>query len=71
MVIPVMGLFFSNVSGRTSVFLMVNCTRLLSLTVYNPSGTYGAGAKLEVIITVVPGFKSMGDSVVMFALNVI
>ena len=48
-----------------SVFLMVNCTRLLSLTVYNPSGTYGAGTKLEVIITVVLGFKSMGDSVMI------
>ena len=49
------------------VFLMVNCTRLLSLTVYNPSGTYGAGAKLEVIITVVPGFRIIGDSVTTFA----
>ena len=57
--IPVMGLFLSSVRGHTSVFLMVNCTRLLSLTVYNLSGRYGAGAKLEVIITVVPGFKSM------------
>ena len=65
--IPVMGLFLGNVSGRTSVFRMVNYTRLLSLTVYNPSGTYGAGAKLEVIITVVPGFKSIVDSVMIFA----
>ena len=69
--IPVMGLPLSSLSGHTSVFLMVNCTRLLSLTVYNPSGTYGAGVKLEVIITVVPGFKSMVDSVMIFAWNVI
>ena len=49
-----MGLFFSSVSGHTSVFLMVNYT-------------YGAGAKLEVIIKVVLGFKSIGDSVTIFA----
>ena len=57
---PAMGLFFGRVSELTLVFLMVSCTRLLSLTEYSPSGTYGAGAKLEVIITVVPGFSSMG-----------
>ena len=56
---------FSELSAE--MFLMVNCKRLLSLTVYNPSGTYGVGAKLEVTITVVPGFKSMGDSVIIFA----
>ena len=49
-----------------SVFLMVNCTRLLPLTVYNPPGTYGAGDKSEVIITVVPGFRSIVDSVTTF-----
>ena len=49
-----------------SVFLMVNCTRLLPLTVYNPPGTYGAGDKFEVIITVVPGFRSIVDSVTTF-----
>ena len=61
-----MGLFMSSVSGHMSVFLMVNCTRLLSLKVYNSPGTYGAGAKLEVIVTVVPGFGSIGDSVTIF-----
>ena len=55
--IPAMGLFFGSESGLTSVFHMVSCTRLLFLTEYSPSG---AGAKLEVIITVVPGFSSMG-----------
>ena len=64
--IPVMGSFFCSVSGHMSVFLMVNCTRLLPLTVYNPPGTYGAGDKFEVIITVVPGFRSIVDSVTTF-----
>ena len=69
--IPAMGLCFGSVSGHTSVFLMVNCTRLLSLTEYNLSGTYGAGAKLEVINTVVPGFSSMGESVMICVWKVI
>ena len=69
--IPAMGLCFGSGSGRTSVFLMVNCTRLLSLTEYNPSGTYSAGAKLEVINTVVPGFNSIGESVMICAWKVI
>ena len=68
---PVMGLFFGSESGHTSVFLMVNCTRLLSLTDYNPSGTYGAGPKLEVISTVVPGFSSIGESMMICAWKVI
>ena len=65
--IPVMGLPLSSLSGHMSVFLMVNCTRLLSLTVYNPSGMYGAGAKFEVIMTVVPGLRIIDDSVMTFA----
>ena len=69
--IPVMGLPLISLSGHTSVFLMVNCTRLLSLTEYKPSGTYGAVAKLEVISTVVPGFSSMGESVMICAWKVI
>ena len=69
--IPAMGLFLGSASGLTSVFLMVNCTRLLSLTEYNPSGMYGTGAKLEVINTVVPGFSSMGESVMICAWKVI
>ena len=69
--IPVIGLFVCSTSGHISVFLMVNCTRLSSLTVYNPSGTYGAGDRPEVIITVVPGFRSIGDSVIIFAWSVI
>ena len=69
--IPAMGLCFGSVSGRMSVVLVVNCTRLLSLTEYNPSGTYGAGARLEVISTVVPGFSSIGESVMICEWKVI
>ena len=38
---------------------------------YNPSGTYGAGAMPEVIITVVPGLSVNVGTVITWALNVI
>ena len=57
--------------SRMCVFFILICTKLLSSTLYSPSVTYGAGAMLEVIITVVPGFNCSAGSVMTCALKVI
>ena len=44
---------------------------LFSSMLYSPSGTYGAGAMLDVIITVVPGFRISVGLVITWALKVI
>ena len=68
---PVLGLSLSNLIRRTFAFFMVVCVLLLSFMEYRPSGTWGVGAKFDVIMMAVLGLKILARSVIILGWNVI